>query len=57
MVFAPKYGRKVFYHEKREAVGKLLRQLCDRKGVKLVEAEACPDHVHMLVEISLKLSV
>ena len=55
--FAPKYRRKIFYHEKREAVGKILRQLCEWKGVKIVRAEVCPDHVHMLVEIPPKLSV
>lgn len=54
IVFAPKYRRN---HEKREAVGKILRQLCERKGVKIVKAEVCPDHVHMLVEIPPKLSV
>ena len=57
IVFAPKYRRKIFYHEKREAVGKILRQLCERKGVKIVKAEVCPDHAHMLVEIPPKLSV
>ena len=56
IVFAPKYRRKVFYGEKRAAVGKILRQLCEWKGVKIVEAEVCPDHVHMLVEIPPKLS-
>ena len=48
IVFAPKYRRKIFYGEKREAVGKVLRQLREWKGVKIVEAEACPDHVQML---------
>ena len=57
IVFAPKYRRKVFYKEKRVEVGKILRQLCEWKGVKIVEAEVCPDHVHMLVEIPPKLSV
>ena len=57
IVFAPKYRRKVFYGEKRAAVGKILRQLCEWKGVKIVEAEVCPDHVHMLVEIPPKISV
>ena len=57
IVFAPKYRRKVFYHEKREAVGKILRQLCEWKGVNILEAEVCPDHVHMLVEIPPKMSV
>ena len=51
IVFAPKYRRQVFYGEKRQEIGKILRQLCEWKGVKLLNAEACPDHVHMLVEI------
>ena len=57
IVFAPKYRRKVFYHEKRVEVGKILRQLCEWKGVRLLEGEVCPDHVHMLVEIPPKMSV
>ena len=57
IVFAPKYRRKVFYKEKRAAIGKILRQLCEWKGVKIVEAEVCPDHTHMLVEIPPKMSV
>ena len=57
IVFAPKYRRKVFYGEKRQAIGKILRQLCEWKGVRIVEAEMCPDYVHMLVEIPPKISV
>ena len=57
IVFAPKYRRKVFYQEKRAEVGKILRQLCEWKGVRLLEGEVCPDHVHILVEISPKMSV
>ena len=57
LVFAPKYRRKVFYGEKRVAIGKILRQLCEWKGVNIIEAEVCPDHVHMLVEIPPKFSV
>ena len=57
IVFAPKYRRKVFYKEKRETVGKILRQLCEWKGVKIIEAEACPDHIHMLISIPPKYSV
>ena len=57
IVFAPKYRRKVFYKEKRIEVGKILRMLCERKKIKIVEAEVCPDHVHMLVEIPPKVSV
>ena len=49
IVFAPKYRRKAFYGEKRVEIGKVLRKLCEWKGVNIVEAEICPDHVHMLV--------
>ena len=57
IVFAPKYRRKVFYREKRVAIGKILRQLCEWKGVKIIEAEASPDHIHLFVEIPPKISV
>ena len=57
IVFAPKYRRKEFFGEKREAIGKILRQLCEWKGVEMHEAEICPDHVHMLVSIPPKISV
>ena len=57
IVFAPKYRRKVFYKEKRREVGKILRELCEWKKIKIVEAEVCPDHVHMLLEIPPKYSV
>lgn len=57
IVFAPKYIRKVFFKEKRVEVGKILRKLCEFKGITIVEAEICPDHVHMLLEIPPKLSV
>ena len=57
IVFAPKYRRQVFYREKREAVGRILRQLCEWKGVNILEAEVCPDHIHMLVEIPPKMFV
>ncbi len=57
VVFAPKYRRKVFYGEKRLEIGAVLRTLCKWKGVNILEAEVCPDHVHMLVEIPPKYSV
>ena len=57
IVFAPKYRRQVFYGEKAVAIGKILRQLCEWKGVKIIEAELCRDHVHMLVEIPPHISV
>lgn len=57
IVFAPKYRRKVFYVTKRLEIGQILRQLCNWYGVTLLEAEACPDHIHILVEIPPKHSV
>ena len=57
IVFAPKYRRKIFYAEKRLEIGKILRKLCEFKGVSILEAEVCPDHVHMLLEIPPKVSV
>ena len=57
IVFAPKYRRKVFYAEKRGAIRDILRQLCQWKGVDIVEGEVCPDHIHLLVSIPPKLSI
>ena len=57
IVFAPKYRRKIFYGEHKAEIGKILRELCDWKGIHIVEAEVCPDHIHMLVEIPPKESV
>ena len=57
IVFASKYRRKIFYGEKRVEIGAILRQLCKWKGVNILEAEVCHDHVHMLVEIPPKYSV
>ena len=57
VVFAPKYRRKIFYGEKREEIEAILRQLCKWKGVNILEAEVCPDHLHMLVEIPPNYSV
>ncbi len=57
VVFAPKYRRKVFYGQKRIEIGQILRKLCEFKKVTIIEAEVCPDHVHMLLEIPPKMSV
>ena len=57
IVFAPKYRRKVFFGQMRYEIGKIIRELCRWKGVNLLEAEACPDHIHILVEISPKFSI
>ena len=57
IVFAPKYRRQVIYRQLRKAIVSILRELCSKKGIKIIEAELCPDHVHMLVEIQPKYSV
>ena len=57
IVFAPKYRRKVFFEEKRKEIREILRKLCEWKGVEIIEGEACPDHIHMLVSIPPKISV
>ncbi|MBN2984507.1 MULTISPECIES: IS200/IS605 family transposase [Cohnella] len=57
IVFAPKYRRQVIYGKLKREIGKIIRELCERKGVEILEAEACPDHIHMLVSIPPKLSV
>ena len=57
IVFVPKYRIKVFYEEKRLQIGKILRELCQWKGITIIEAEVCPDHIHMLLEIPPKYSV
>ena len=57
VVFAPKYRRMVIYREIKADIGKILRQLCQQKGIEIIEAEACPDHIHMLLSIPPKYSV
>lgn len=57
IVFAPKYRRRVIYGKIRADIGRIIRMLCERKGITIIEAELCPDHVHMLVEIPPKYSV
>ena len=44
IVFAPKYRRQVIYGELKRDIGKILRELCERKGIEIIEAELCPDH-------------
>ena len=57
IVFAPKYRRQAIYGQLRVDIGKILSLLCDRKGIEIIEAECCPDHIHMLVKIPPKYSV
>ena len=57
IVFAPKYRRQVIYGKIKGDIGTILRKLCEYKGVEILEATACPDHIHMLVSIPPKISV
>ena len=57
IVFAPKYRRQVIYGKVKADIGKILRELCERKDIEIVEAQLCSDHVHMLLCIPPKYSV
>ena len=56
IVFAPKYRRQIVYGQLKADIGKILRSFCERKGVNIISAECCPDHIHMLVEIPPHMS-
>ena len=57
IVFAPKYRRQIIYGKIKKDVGEILRKLCEQKKVEIIEAEACKDHIHLLVSIPPYLSV
>ena len=57
IVFAPKYRRKEIYGQLKKDIGVILRKLCEQKGGEIIEAEACPDHIHMLVRIPPHISI
>ena len=57
IVFAPKYRRQIKYGQIKKDIGEILRKLCIQKGVEIIEAEACKDHIHMLVSIPPHISV
>ena len=57
IVFALKYRRRVIYGNIKRDIGKILRKLCEQKRVEIIEAELCPDHVHMLVSIPPKIAL
>ena len=57
IVFAPKYRRKVIYKQLRKDIGEIFRKLCKEMKVEIIEAEACVDHIHMLVSIPLYMSI
>ena len=57
IVFAPKYRRRIIYGKIKADIGQMIRKLCEYKGVEIIEAEACKDHIHMLVSLPPKYSV
>ena len=57
IAFAPKYRRKEIYGKLKKDIGQILRKLCEQKDVQIIEAEACPDHIHMLVSIPPHISI
>ena len=48
---------KIIYGKLKVEVGKILRDFCERKGIEIIQAECCIDHIHMLVRIPPKYSV
>ena len=57
VVFAPKFRRKEIYGKLKQEIGLILRELCRRKDVEILQAEACPDHIHMYISVPPKLSI
>ena len=57
IVFAPKFRRQIIYGKIKKEIGKILRKLCEYKGIEILEAEACPDHIHTLISIPPKFSI
>ena len=57
VVFAPKYRKMVIYGQIKKDIGQILRKLCEQKDIEIIEAEACPDHIHMLVSVPPHISV
>lgn len=57
IVFAPKYRRQIIYKKLKKDIGEIIRMLCARKDIEIIEAEACADHIHMLIKIPPKMSV
>lgn len=57
IVFAPKYRRQIIYGKIKMDIGQMLRKLCEYKGIEIIEAEACKDHIHMLISVPPKYSV
>lgn len=54
---APKSRRQIIYGKIKADIGQILRKLCEHKVIEIIEANACPDHIHMPVSIPPKYSV
>ena len=57
IVFAPKYRRQIIYGELKQDIGEIIRKLCNEKKVEILEAEACKDHIHMLISVPPYISI
>ena len=57
VVFAPKYRRQIIFKKLKQDIGQIIRMLCVRKGIEIIEAELCSDHIHMLIKIPPKHSI
>ncbi len=57
VVFIPKYRRKILFGKYRSAVGRILRELCEQKGITLLEGHAASDHIHLFLSIPPKFRV
>ena len=57
VVFAPMYRRQIIYGKIKQDIGLILRNLCERKRVEIIEANACIDHIHMLISVPPKISI
>lgn len=57
IVFAPKYRRKKIYGQLKKAIGEIIRKLCNKKKVEILEANACTDHIHLLVSVPSYISI
>ena len=57
IVFIPKFRRKIIYNKLRKDIQKYIKDLCKWKGVEIIEGHMMSDHVHLLLEIPLRMSV
>ena len=57
IVFTPKYRRKIIYNKLRRDIVQIIKDLCKWKGIEIIEGKAMPDHIHILVKITPKMSI